>query len=51
MGQERSIISRKSQNTFEMLSMTWVQFVKLICELNDRLILQLKKKSAKRLQC
>ncbi|VDO30023.1 unnamed protein product [Brugia timori] len=36
MGQERSILSRKSQNTIEMLSMTWVQFVKLICELNDR---------------
>uniref|UniRef100_A0A915PZF8 RING finger protein 141 n=1 Tax=Setaria digitata TaxID=48799 RepID=A0A915PZF8_9BILA len=36
MGQERSIFSRKSRNTIEMLSMTWVQFVKLICELNDR---------------
>ncbi|CAG9533332.1 unnamed protein product [Cercopithifilaria johnstoni] len=36
MGQERSMLSRRSQNTIEMLSMTWVQFVKLICELNDR---------------
>ncbi|KAL3981691.1 Zinc finger C3HC4 type (RING finger) family protein [Acanthocheilonema viteae] len=36
MGQERSILSRRSQNTIEMLSMTWVQFVKLICELNDK---------------
>uniref|UniRef100_A0A1I7VG58 RING finger protein 141 n=2 Tax=Loa loa TaxID=7209 RepID=A0A1I7VG58_LOALO len=36
MGQERSIFSRRSHNTIEMLSMTWVQFVKLICELNDR---------------
>ncbi|MCP9266294.1 hypothetical protein DINM_021823 [Dirofilaria immitis] len=38
MGQKGSTFSRRSQNTFEMLSMTWEQFVELICELNDRFL-------------
>ncbi|VDK63847.1 unnamed protein product [Onchocerca ochengi] len=36
MGQKESIVPRRSQNAIEMLSMTWMQFVKLISELNDR---------------
>lgn len=42
MGQKESIVPRRSQNAIEMLSMTWMQFVKLISELNDRLTYQLR---------